>query len=459
MIMKNPAFIIVCMLIALTPLMRGSVHAWAQTVIQILVVLGGILVVVKNLKREPRKRKSARRESRQTQEPQQEKKPVQARAEELAHDQVQEQAHSSRNTGAATGIRDGLTPGRYLWWVIGPVVALGVWSTVMSPHPALAIQGLIMLATYLGFFWLVVVSVRSRKEQRALVWVVVGTAAFLCVVGLLKRFDVLVFAWWDYSKEAGYGTSLTGSYVNRNHMAGFLEMAIPMLLGMFLTRTYSPEARIGMIALVLFLIVCQALTLSRGGWTGTAVAMVFMALVLLFKKGFVHKRLVGTLLAGVVVTALIVMASTPVVERIITLTQGNLEDHIAHRRNLWKGTRALIADYPGTGTGPDTFAVAYPPYQAPGYSLLSRYAHNDYLQFTAETGIMAIPLMLVLLNWFFRTGFTRLKSRSRQTMGITLGAMGAVGAILIHSYSDGNLQIPANALVFTALVAAGLRRI
>jgi O-antigen ligase len=228
---------------------------------------------------------------------------------------------------------------------------------------------------------------------------------------------------------------------------------------MFLTRTYSPEARIGMIALVLFLIVCQALTLSRGGWTGTAVAMVFMALVLLFKKGFVHKRLVGTLLAGVVVTALIVMASTPVVERIITLTQGNLEDHIAHRRNLWKGTRALIADYPGTGTGPDTFAVAYPPYQAPGYSLLSRYAHNDYLQFTAETGIMAIPLMLVLLNWFFRTGFTRLKSRSRQTMGITLGAMGAVGAILIHSYSDGNLQIPANALVFTALVAAGLRRI
>jgi hypothetical protein len=65
--------------------------------------------------------------------------------------------------------------------------------------------------------------------------------------------------------------------------------------------------------------------------------------------------------------------------------------------------------------------------------------------------------MLVLLYWFFRTGFIRLKSRSRQTMGITLGTMGAVVAILIHSYSDGNLQIPANALLFTALAAAGLR--
>jgi O-antigen ligase len=449
--MKNPVFIIVCMLIALTPLMRGSVHAWAQTVIQILVVLGGILVVVKQLQKEPRKRKSGRRGSRQELEGQE------AQRSQMSQ-KSQTPAPGSRNPDSASmGIREGLTPGRYLWWVIGPVAALGVWSTVMSPHPALAIQGLIMLATYLGFFWLVVVSVRSRKEQRALVWVVVGTAAFLCVVGLLKRFDVLVFAWWDYS--GGYGTSLTGTYVNRNHMAGFLEMAIPMLLGMFLTRSWSPEGRIGMIALVLFLIVCQALTLSRGGWTGTAVAMVFMALVLLFKKGFVHKRLVGYLLAGVVVTALIVMASTPVVERIITLTQGNLEDHIAHRRNLWKGTRAMIADYPGTGTGPGTFAVAYPPYQAPGYSLLSRYAHNDYLQFTAEAGIPAIPVMLVLLYWFFRTGFTRLKSRSRQTMGITLGAMAALVALLIHSYSDGNLQIPANALLFIAISGAGLRKV
>jgi O-antigen ligase len=449
MIMKNPAFIIVCVIVSLSPLMRGSVHAWAQTVIQILVALGGIMVVVKQLQKEPHKRKSGRRGSRQE---------LEAQMSQMSQ-KSQKPAPGSRNTDAATGIREGLSPGRYLWWVIGPVAALGVWSTAMSPHPALAIQGLIMLATYLGFFWLVVVSVRSRKEQRALVWVVVGTAAFLCVVGLLKRFDVLVFAWWDYSKEAGYGTSLTGTYVNRNHMAGFLEMAIPMMLGMFLTRSRSPEARIGMIALALFLVVCQALTLSRGGWTGTAVAMVFMAVVLLFKKGFVHKRLVGYLLVGILVTAAIVMASTPVVERIITLTQGNLEDNIAHRRNLWKGTRALIADHPVTGTGPGTFAVAYPPYQAPGYTVLARYTHNDYLQFTAEAGIPAIPVMLVLLYWFFRTGFARLKSRSRQTMGITLGTMAAAIAILIHSYSDGNLQIPANALLFTALAAAGLRKV
>jgi len=440
--MKNPVFIIVCLLIALTPLMRGSVHAWAHTLIQIMVVLGLILVVVNHLQGENRRKKGRSSDTRAAKK----------------YDSLD--SRNRRESNAVSGIRDGLAPDRTLWWMIGPVAALGVWSTVMSPHPALALQGLIMLATYLGFFYLVVVSVRSRKEQRALVWVVVGTAAVLGVIGLLERYDVLTFAWWDYSGEVGKNhgsTRLSGVYVNANHMAGFLEMAIPMMLGMFLTRSREPEARIGMIALALFLIVCQALTLSRGGWTGTAVALVFMALVLLFKKGFVHKRLVGTLLGGVVVTALIVMASTPVVERIATLTQGEIEDSLTGRHTYWAGTRAMFADNLAAGTGPGTFSVAFSPYQVPGLAVLPRYAHSDFLQFPAETGILAIPVMLWIVYWFFRIGFTRLKSRSRQTMGITLGAMAALVALLIHSYSDGNLQIPANALLFIAISGAGLR--
>jgi O-antigen ligase len=316
-----------------------------------------------------------------------------------------------------------------------------------------------MLMTYLGFFFLVAVSVRTREEQRALGWVIAGTAGFLCVVGLLELYDVLVFAWWDYTAEFrnAYKDSLTGAYVNRSHMAGFLEMAIPVMLVMFLTRSRPAEWKIGLICLALFLVVCQALTLSRGGWAGTAGALVFMAVVLLLKKGFAHKRLVGYLLAGIVVTAAIVMASTPVVQRIMTLTRGDMEDNIAHRLNLWEGTRHMIADNPAAGTGPGTFEVAYPPYQQPGYTVLARYGHNDYLQFTADAGILFIPLMLWLLYLFFKTGFKKFQSRSRQTSGIALGCMAAAIAILIHSYSDGNLHIPANALLFTSLSALVLK--
>ncbi len=95
--------------------------------------------------------------------------------------------------------------------------------------------------------------------------------------------------------------------------------------------------------------------------------MGFMAVVLLFKKGFVHKRLVGTLLGGVVVTALIVMASTPVVQRITTLAQGEIDDSLTGRLTYWAGTKAMIADNLAAGTGPGTFQEAFPPYQVSGW--------------------------------------------------------------------------------------------
>ena len=247
--MKNPVFIIVCLLIATTPLFRGSVHPWAQTIIQIMVILGGIILVKEKYRKNPRADKNPKAGKNQP-------------AKKSSSQNSLPLNRSNRSNRSNRTNRSNRS-NRTLWWIIGPVAALGVWSTVMSPHPVLAFQGLMMLAAYLGFFYLVVVSVRSRKEQRALVWVVAGTAVFLCVVGLLKRFDILVFTWWDYAPELGKnhgGTRLGGVYVNSNHMAGFLAMAIPMVLGMFLTRSRSLEARISMICLVLFLIVCQAFT-------------------------------------------------------------------------------------------------------------------------------------------------------------------------------------------------------
>ena len=59
--------------------------------------------------------------------------------------------------------------------------------------------------------------------------------------------------------------------------------------------------------------------------------------------------------------------------------------------------------------------------------------------------------MLWILFVFFRMGFKNLSDPSRQTRGFALAALAAVVAILIHSISDFNLLIPANALLFTVI--------
>ena len=53
----------------------------------------------------------------------------------------------------------------------------------------------------------------------------------------------------------------------------------------------------------------------------------------------------------------------------------------------------------------------------------------------------------------YRKGFRKLKNPSRLVRGITLGAMSGITAILVHSISDFNLHIPANALLFAILAA------
>ena len=67
-----------------------------------------------------------------------------------------------------------------------------------------------------------------------------------------------------------------------------------------------------------------------------------------------------------------------------------------------------------------------------------------------------MPLIAVII-WMiialYRKGFKKMQNPSRLIRGITVGAMSGITAILVHSISDFNLHIPANALLFTILAA------
>jgi len=413
LLFKNPTFFIVCLLVIMTPMLRGSVHLWAETLIQMLALTGVCIVVLE--KHIFFKGKSA--------------------------------LGSGRNTES---------------WVMGPVFFLAVISGGVARSQSLAMEGFVMLLTYLAIFYITLYAVRHRKEQRILVYVIIGTALFLSFFAMLKQFDMNPMGLWLYPEILRPGDpSLTGPYVNRNHLAGFLEMAIPLLLGLFLTRERSHENLLAMIGLVLFLIIAQAMTLSRGGWAATFMSLILMMAALLLSKEFKQKRLLISIFISVLVVGIIVLASTPVIQRITTLTQHDTSDNLAGRMKIWRETVSLIKDNLWMGVGPGNFKEVYPAYQTPGDSFLAVYAHNDYLHFIAESGILGVPVMLWLLYLFFRAGLRKLKHPSRQTRGIALGGMGAIIAVLIHSYSDFNLHIPANIILFTViscLVMVGKRR-
>jgi ABC-type uncharacterized transport system permease subunit len=72
------------------------------------------------------------------------------------------------------------------------------------------------------------------------------------------------------------------------------------------------------------------------------------------------------------------------------------------------------------------------------------------------TGVIGLGLLgLVVLSTFVVALRTLYERRDPLCRGIAFGATMGIIAIMIHSWVDFNLQIPANALTFVVLLALG----
>jgi len=332
------------------------------------------------------------------------------------------------------------------------LIILSILSSIFSLHRNTSFWSMILLFNYLTIFYLVVHTIRTRSQLKQLIYLIIGVALFISVFGLFKRFGVNPFPWWNYTDIPQNVHRLSSTYGNPDHLAGYMEMAIPLLLGLFLLG-YRPGIIILLIYFCCLLLTALILSLSRGGWIGSFISMAFMAAALLADRHFQKKKLLLALIGGFFAVALIVLSSTPVVERIRTLEQKDQTPNLRSRLLRWKGTFVMIKDHPLLGTGPGTFANIFTQYQPPGIASRSMYAHNDYLHLTSEAGLLLVPVIIWMIVALFRKGFHKLKNPSRLVRGITLGALSGITAILVHSIADFNLHIPANAILFTILAA------
>ena len=332
------------------------------------------------------------------------------------------------------------------------LLILCLLSSVFSVHKWTSMWALILLFNYLTIFYLTINLTRTRSELRTLIYIIIGVATFLAVFGLFKRFGANPFPWWDYGDLRYTPEVLSSTYGNRNHLAGYMEMAIPLCLGLFLLG-YRKEKLFLIFYLTIILFSALILTLSRGGWIGMLCGLIFMSVSLLYSEYFRYRKTLIGSIAGFIILALIILASTPVVERIITLEQNVQEPNLQARSEVWGGVMDMIGDYPILGSGPGTFATVFTQYQPPGQAARYFYAHNDYLHFISETGLILVPIIIWMAINLYKKGFKKFKNPSRLIRGTTLGALSGITAILVHSIVDFNLHIPANAILFTILVA------
>jgi len=138
-----------------------------------------------------------------------------------------------------------------------------------------------------------------------------------------------------------------------------------------------------------------------------------------------------------------------VVQRIVQTT-AEAEDRGAvagYALRMWE-------DYPVFGSGLGSFPLVFPRYSAAGTPVSYTHAHNDYLEFAAETGVLGLSLLGLMVLMSFAVALRAQYLRRDPLMrGLSFAAMMGILALMIHSSVDFNLQIPANALTFMLLLA------
>ncbi|MGD0010318.1 MAG: O-antigen ligase family protein [Terriglobia bacterium] len=324
--------------------------------------------------------------------------------------------------------------------------------------PSATRESLLKLVTDLIFFFLAgqLLATGTQKIVRGFGFAVVVYAFSLAVFAVLELFSSNGLIYWSV-QTAGW---TFGPYVNHNHYAGLMEMLIPVGAGYVLSRPRDDPMRTLLGFALLIPIASLLLCGSRGGFISLLVEVVILG-AMVFRHAPMHRRrrlaAVGGLGMTVAVLLFFWMDTGDISKRLGTITS------ITHSPDVTLGGRRVVAldslhilrDHLWVGTGLGSFETAYPAYQSFATDLVYDHAHNDYAEALAETGLAGGLLMVAALAIFLRLGFKKLGQRLRHEVGwIQLGATIGCCGLLVHSFVDFNLHIPANAAWFA--VCAGI---
>ena len=106
------------------------------------------------------------------------------------------------------------------------------------------------------------------------------------------------------------------------------------------------------------------------------------------------------------------------------------------------------------GSGGGSFYTAFTRYRGDDITAFYDHAHNDYVEFASETGVLGLTIMgLFVLGALVQALRALAQRKDPLPRGIAFAVIMGTTAILIHSTVDFNLQIPANAATFMLLQA------
>ena len=228
--------------------------------------------------------------------------------------------------------------------------------------------------------------------------------------------------------------------------SGFLMLGISAVLARLV---FGSRDRMWPALLLPALIVALFLTLGRGAWVGTSIAVA----VILSLKDF---RLIAAI--PVVVAVAFALAPDTVTRRMTSVF--DLKDPSNRDRvSMLQTGVAMIRAHPLTGVGPNMVEKVYVQYRAPGaVEPVNQHLHNVPMQIAAERGIPALIVFLWFVVSLARSLMRMFRDAENRVLAATgIAALVAMLAAGMFEYNFGDSEFLMLFLVLITLPFAALR--
>jgi len=326
---------------------------------------------------------------------------------------------------------------------LSPQAKIGSRSLSLNPYTTK--NELYKIIAYALLFFLIINNINSFKKIRRMLAYIVIFAFSLSLFAIIQKLTWNGKIYWF--RELRYGGGPFGPYVNHNHYAGYMEMVIPLAIGLiFLNKDFNKKLMLGFMTIVMAGTVFMSN--SRAGMVSLICSLVFLLLMLSFTKNPKHRFPMVFL---IVISLLLFLGYIGILSdslnRIFTLTE---PDRLAQelRPKVWKDSLYYFKDFPIFGSGLGTFENVFPKYKSFTNQMTFLFAENDYLQTLTECGALGFSIILWGIIVFSGAIFRYVKKDP-----VTICLVTSVVAIAIHSLFDFNLHIPANAVIFSIIIS------
>jgi O-antigen ligase len=259
-----------------------------------------------------------------------------------------------------------------------------------------------------------------------------------------------------------YAPRWLGTYGCPNHYGYLLVMAIGAALALGSFSKLPWPLRIIMFYLAIMMMIGVMFSGSRGSWIALAASICALA-VIGVRNGAVRWWVPVTGAVALVVVSAFLFSLSPVVRDRLAegknlVLGGNLGTYI--RVELARDALHIAHDNPLFGTGPGTFVFIHPRYQDSTFAFKAVLTHDDYLNCLDDYGIVGFGLAMFFVAAVTLKFFRPLELDNRwQDRVLVATGFAAWAALLLHSFVDFNLHIPANAMLFFALTGLAMGRI